>query len=115
MNRRNIIGSAISALIYIFQTRLGAANEIIEPIDAYFNKPDLVMNNTAIITDPVFLEHHIAPNHPETPERIGHIQKAISESNLSEIIERINPAIDISENTSLVSIIATGIMLSINF
>ena len=96
MNRRNFIGSVISALIYMFQTRLGAANETIEPIDAYLNKPDLVMNNTAIITDPVFLEHHIAPNHPETPERIGYIQKAISESNLSEIIERINPTIDIS-------------------
>ncbi len=97
MNRRNFIGSIISALLYVYQTRLAAVEESSESIDSYFKKPDLMKNNTAIITDPIFLEHHIAPNHPETPERIEYIQKAISECNLSRITAEINSTVDVFE------------------
>ena len=77
--------------------RLGATSKTIESIEPNSKKLGIMKNNTAIITDPVFLEHHIAPNHPETPERIKHIQQAISECNLSNITKGINSAIDTSK------------------
>ena len=77
MNRRNFISGIISAFLCVYQTRLGAIDESSESIDSYFKKPDLVRNNTAIITDPIFLEHHIAPSHPETPERIEYISLGV--------------------------------------
>ena len=70
MNRRKFISGIISALLYIYQTRLQAVDKKNESIDDFFEVPNLIKNNTAIITDPIFLEHHIDPRHPETPERI---------------------------------------------
>tara|TARA_B100000953_G_C18031052_1_gene423035 strand:+ start:717 stop:1784 length:1068 start_codon:yes stop_codon:yes gene_type:complete len=97
MNRRKFISSIISTLLYLYQTRLSATEKSSKSIDDYFKTPNLIKNNTVIITDPIFLEHHIAPNHPETPERVEYIQKALHEYDLSEITEQINSTIDVSE------------------
>jgi len=97
MNRRKFISGIISALLYIYQTRLQAVDKKNESIDDFFEAPNLIKNNTAIITDPIFLEHHIDPRHPETPERIEYIQKALSECDLSGITEKIDSKIDVTE------------------
>jgi len=97
MNRRNFISSLISALFYMNHRALGATDSSTHLVASHPKKPDLIKNNTAIITDPVFLEHHIDPNHPERPQRIEYIQKAISECNLSRITEDINTIGDVSK------------------
>ena len=97
MNRRKFISGIISALLYIYQARLRAADKTNESIDDFFEAPNLIKNNTAIITDPIFLEHHIDPRHPETPKRIEYIQKALSECDLSGITEKIDSKIDVTE------------------
>ena len=80
MNRRQFINSIISALLFFFQVRFGAAEKTNNPISDFFRSPDLIKNNTVILMDPIFLQHHISPGHPETPKRMEYIQKAIIES-----------------------------------
>jgi len=48
------------------------------------------LNKTGLVSDPIFLQHHIAPAHPETPDRLKFIQNALKESGLLEQISEIN-------------------------
>ena len=41
-----------------------------------------VLNKTGYVNDPIFLLHHIAPGHPETPERMKYIQNIMEESDI---------------------------------
>ena len=91
MNRRQFINSIISALLFFFQVRFGAAEKTNNPISDFSRSPDLIKNNTVILMDPIFLQHHISPGHPETPKRMEYIQKAIIESDLYRITQKINP------------------------
>jgi len=91
MNRRQFINSIISALLFFFQIRFGAAEKTNNPIADFFRSSDLIKNNTVILMDPIFLQHHISPNHPETPKRMEHIQKAIIECGLYRITRQISP------------------------
>ena len=43
-------------------------------------------NNIKIMFDPIFFQHHISPGHPETPDRLKYIEKALSNSNLNNKI-----------------------------
>jgi acetoin utilization deacetylase AcuC-like enzyme len=74
MNRRTFISSVLSTILLSYQTRLLAVKELTR-----FNK-------TGYISEPLFLEHHIMPDHPERPERLKFIQKAIQDSGLLEQI-----------------------------
>lgn len=68
MNRRVFISSVLSTILLSSQTRsLIAAQK--------FNK-------TGYISDALFLDHHISSNHPERPERLTYIQKAMETSGL---------------------------------
>ena len=96
MNRRNFISSIISLILYIFQTKIIAAEKSSEALDDFLESPNLVKNKTMIITDSVFLKHHIAPNHPETPDRIEHIQNALLACDLDKITTKVNSKEDIS-------------------
>lgn len=53
------------------------------------------LNKTGFVSDPVFLQHHIAPGHPERPERMSFIQNAMKESGLMQQVKQINLKEDI--------------------
>ena len=55
------------------------------------------MKKTGYASDPVFLKHHIAPGHPETPDRIKFIDTAMRESGLSPQLEKIDLKRDVLE------------------
>lgn len=76
MNRRTFISSVLSAILLSYQTRTLAVRELARP------------NKTGYISEPLFLEHHIAPNHPEKPDRLKFIQKAMERSGL---LDKITP------------------------
>ena len=97
MNRRNFISSIISALLYICHTKLSAVEKSSNSAADFLEAPNLIKNTTAIITDPIFLEHHIAPDHPESPDRIEYVQKTLSECDLSKNTKKINSSANISE------------------
>ena len=90
MNRRQFINSIISAFLFFFQVRFGAAEKTNNPISDFFRSPDSIKNNTVILMDPIFLQHHISPGHPETPKRMEHIHKAIIECDLYRITRQID-------------------------
>tara|TARA_X000000950_G_scaffold287143_1_gene398343 strand:+ start:844 stop:1842 length:999 start_codon:yes stop_codon:yes gene_type:complete len=51
----------------------------------FLNAEKLLKNKyllTKIMIDPIFLKHHISPNHPESPERIKFIDEAIKKNEL---------------------------------
>ncbi|GJM06187.1 MAG: acetoin utilization protein [marine bacterium B5-7] len=70
MNRRTFISSALSTILLSYQARLIAAEEI------------NALNKTGYISEPLFLDHHISPNHPERPDRLKYIQEAMQDSGL---------------------------------
>ena len=56
----------------------------------YFNqfvKASNKFTNTKILSSPHFQKHIISENHPERPQRIEFIKKAILEANLTDIFE----------------------------
>ena len=52
-----------------------------------FSKTNL--KKTKILFNPIFLKHHISPDHPETPERINYLLKELKKSNISDLLEEI--------------------------
>ncbi|MCZ6802374.1 MAG: histone deacetylase [Proteobacteria bacterium] len=81
MNRRAFISGVLSTLVLLYQTRLSAVEKR--------NKMP-ILNKTGFVSAPVFLQHHIAPGHPETPERMKFIQNAMKESGLLDQLTQIN-------------------------
>ena len=56
----------------------------------YFNqfvKASNKFTNTKVLSSPIFKKHIISENHPESPQRIEFIKKAILEANLTDIFE----------------------------
>jgi acetoin utilization deacetylase AcuC-like enzyme len=70
MKRRAFISKLLSTLLLSYQPRLVMADNVKK------------LNKTGYVNDPVFLQHHIAPGHPETPDRMKFIQNAMQESNI---------------------------------
>lgn len=56
-----------------FQSRLNA----VQVVNMVSN-----LNRTGLVNDPIFLQHHIAPGHPETPDRVNFIQNKLKETGL---------------------------------
>ena len=55
------------------------------------------LNKTGYVSDPVFLQHHIAPGHPESPDRMKFIHNAMKESSIWEQLTHISLKADIGE------------------
>jgi len=76
MKRRAFISKLLSTLLLSYQPRLVLSDNVKK------------LNKTGYINDPVFLQHHIAPGHPETPDRMKFIQNAMQESDIwSKIVQ----------------------------
>ncbi len=80
MKRRAFISGVLSTLLLSFQSRIRAI-EVVNMISD--------QNKTGLVSDPIFLKHHIAPGHPETPDRMKFIQNSLKESGLLEQISAI--------------------------
>ncbi|HIF51223.1 MAG TPA: histone deacetylase [Thiotrichaceae bacterium] len=80
MNRRDFISGVLSTLLLSFQTRIIAVEAA--NMAKYTNK-------TGLISDSVFLQHHIATGHPETPKRISYIQNTLKESGVLQQVSKI--------------------------
>ncbi len=78
MNRRTFISSVLSTILLTYQTRLLAVEET------------KTLNKTGYISEPLFLEHHISPDHPESPDRLIFIQQAIKEAGLLERVAKVS-------------------------
>ena len=70
MNRRIFINSVLSTFLLSFNYRLSGAERL------------KLLNKTGYVNDPIFLLHHISPEHPETPERMKFIQNVMEESDI---------------------------------
>lgn len=81
MNRRAFVSSILSTLLLSFQSRLKA----VEVLNMSPNS-----NKTGFVSDPVFLQHHIAPGHPETPDRIKFIQNGLKKSGVLDQVTKID-------------------------
>ena len=81
MKRRTFISGILSTFLLSFQSRLNA-------VEAINMIPD--MNQTGIVYDPIFLKHHIAPGHPETPDRMKFALNTLKESGIFEYLPKIN-------------------------
>lgn len=73
MKRRHFISAALSSLLLPYQTRLWA--------DETGNKQP-ALYKTAYISNSIFTQHHISPDHPESPDRIRQINDAVARSGL---------------------------------
>ena len=71
MKRRTFISGVLSTLLVSFHSRIKAVEA---------TKMISDMNQTGIVYDPIFLKHHIAPGHPETPDRLKFAIKDLEES-----------------------------------
>lgn len=80
MKRRAFISGFLSTLLLSFQPRLRA----VEVVNIVTNS-----NKTGLVSDPIFLQHHIAPGHPETPDRMKFIQNKLKESGVLQQISHI--------------------------
>ena len=60
MKRRTFVAGALSTLLLSLHPRTKALEAV---------KMNLDINQTGIVYDPIFLKHHIAAGHPETPDR----------------------------------------------
>jgi len=94
MNRRKFISSIISAFLFFFQSRLWSNEKSQRQIPDFFNTPDLIKNNTLVLFDPVFFQHHIHPDHPESPKRMEFVRQAIVDSGLSDVMVNLTPRED---------------------
>ena len=77
MNRRSFISGVLPTLWLSLHTRLSTAEKLNETSN--FNK-------TGYLSDSLFLQHHIDPGHPESPDRLKFIQLAMEESGLLELV-----------------------------
>jgi acetoin utilization deacetylase AcuC-like enzyme len=50
--------------------------------------------STLLITDPIFLEHLVLPGHPERPDRLRAIEKALAEPRFDGLVRRGAPLAD---------------------
>jgi len=76
MNRRTFISSVSSTFLLSVLSRFAAAEKLQK------------LNKTGYVSDPVFLQHHIAPGHPETPDRMKFIDNVMQESGiLSKLVQ----------------------------
>ena len=82
MNKRTFIKSFFILFMLLFKPKLVVSGEKL-----IFNakKKKLLLNRTKIITDQIFLKHHIDSNHPESPDRIRFIQKEIINNNYQHL------------------------------
>ena len=81
MNRRSFISGLISSSLLLFQGRVSALNE---------SNQRSLLSKTGYVSDSVFLQHHIAPGHPETPERMKYIQNEMQVSGLIDQLVQIS-------------------------
>jgi acetoin utilization deacetylase AcuC-like enzyme len=79
MKRRVFISGVLSTILLSFQSQLRA----VEVVNMVSN-----LNKTGLVNDPIYLQHHIAPGHPETPDRVKFSQVALKESG---ILEQVTP------------------------
>jgi acetoin utilization deacetylase AcuC-like enzyme len=80
MNRRAFISGVLSTFLLSFQSRLSAV-EVEKMVQA--------RNKTGLVSDDIFLQHHIAPGHPETPDRMKFAQNNLKESGLLDLLTKI--------------------------
>ena len=73
MNRRNFISGVLSTFLLSHRTQIVA----LEHRNALSK-----FNKTGYISSPIFLQHHIDPRHPESPERMKYIHRAMGDSGL---------------------------------
>ncbi len=85
MNRRTFISSTLSTILLSYQTRLLAVEET------------QTLNKTGYISEPLFLDHHISPDHPERPDRLKYIQKAMQDSGLLDQITTVSLKDDVGD------------------
>ncbi len=88
MNRRAFISGVLSSLLVPYQSRSGSTEQLIKVTS---------LNKTGFVSDPVFLQHHIAPGHPESPDRMNFILNAMKESGLLEQVTQISLKPDIEQ------------------
>lgn len=81
MKRRAFISGVLSTLLLSFQLRPKAVEVV---------NMDTNSNKTGLVDDPVFLHHHIAPGHPETPDRVKFIHNALQDSGVLQQVTQIN-------------------------
>ena len=81
MKRRTFISGVLSTFMLPFLSRLNAA----EAINMNSN-----INQTGIVYDPIFLKHHIAPGHPETPDRLKFAVKDLEASGFYKDLSQIS-------------------------
>ncbi len=75
MDRRAFVLSVLSGLFMPRRSRFVLGDDSMSSVDFY---------KSGYISDPVFLQHHIAAGHPESPDRIQYIQNAIQTSGWGE-------------------------------
>jgi acetoin utilization deacetylase AcuC-like enzyme len=80
MNRREFILGLFSTSLLSFQSHLSVA-EAVNMLTS--------MNKTGLVSDPVFLQHHISPEHPETPDRMKFIHSKIKQTGLLQQLSEI--------------------------
>ncbi len=80
MKRRAFISGLLSSVLLAFQGRLAAIERL---------NISTELNKTGLVSDPIFLNYHIAPYHPETPDRIKFIENELKVSGLPENISAI--------------------------
>ena len=85
MNRRTFISSVLSTILLSYQTRLLAVDET------------KTLNKTGYISEPLFLDHHISPDHPEKPDRLKYIQNAMQDSGLLDQITSVSLKDDVGD------------------
>lgn len=73
MNRRIFVSGVLSTFLLSHRTQLVALEQ--RNTLSKFNK-------TGYISSPIFLQHHIGPRHPESPDRMKFIHRAVSDSGL---------------------------------
>jgi acetoin utilization deacetylase AcuC-like enzyme len=81
MKRRAFISGVLSTLLLSFQSQLKAIE--VEKMVTNSKK-------TGLVDDPIFLQHHIAVGHPETPDRVKFIHNALQESGVLQKVTGIN-------------------------
>lgn len=80
MNRRAFISGILSTLLLSFQSRISAVEVV---------NMTKITNKTGLISHPLFLQHHIAPSHPERPDRMKFIQNGLKESGVWQKVSQI--------------------------
>ena len=85
MNRRTFISSVLSTFLLAYQSRLIAIEET------------KTLNKTGYVSEPLFLDYHISQDHPERPDRLKYIQKAMQNSGLLDQITKVSLKPDVGD------------------